>query len=109
MDALKRTQVLASVILVSTAGLLAGLVGRVAWIERHVTAETVEKLRRQNTAVIPIGAQRAAINFADGTPAAMSVRVFNLFADPAFIIDPKKTLNPLKDDELKKAQELLAE
>src|SRR6188472_770381 len=107
MDALKRTQWLASGVLVSTALLLAALVGRVAWIEKHVTGDTLEKLRKQNTAVIPIAAQRAAMCFGDGTPAAMSVRVFNLFADPAFIYDPKGNLNPLKAEELKRAQEQL--
>src|SRR4051812_46609556 len=109
MDPLKRTQILASAVLVGTALLLAGMVGRVAWIEKHVTPETTEKLRKQYTAVIPVNAQRATMNFSDGTPAAMSVRVFSMFADPAYIIDPSAKLNPLKEEELKKAQEQLVE
>ena len=109
MDALKRTQLMASVVLVTTAGLLTSLLGRVAWIEKHVTPEMQERLGKQNTAVIPLTASREAMLFADGTPAAMSVRVFNLFADPAFIMDPGENLNPLKDEQLKEAQKRLVE
>jgi cell division protein FtsI (penicillin-binding protein 3) len=109
MDALKRTQIMASSLLLATAGLLVGLLGRVAWIEKHVTSDMQEKLGKQNTAVIPLTASREALLMADGTPVAMSVRVFNLFADPGFIMDPDGKLNPLKDDQLKEAQKRLVE
>jgi cell division protein FtsI/penicillin-binding protein 2 len=109
MDALKRTQWLASGMLVATAMGLMGLLGRVAYIQAHVTPEIKDKLVRQNTAVMPIVADRGAIRFADGTPGALSVRMYNLFADPGYIMDPEGKLNALKDDEIEKARDLLAE
>ncbi len=82
MDATKRTQWLASGVLVATALALAGLLGRVVWIQKHITPEESERLARQYTAEIPIMPDRGAILFADGTPAALSVRMYNMFADP---------------------------
>src|ERR1700690_1193287 len=109
MDALKRTQALATTVLVTTSMLLAGLMGRVVWIEKPVTPEMDEKLSRQITAVIPLTPSRGPIVLSDGTPLAMSVRVFNLFADPAFIMDPDDKLNPLSGEQLKEAQQRLVE
>ncbi|HVT83230.1 MAG TPA: penicillin-binding protein 2, partial [Phycisphaerae bacterium] len=109
MDALKRTQWLASAVLLITAVLLLGLLGRVGWIERHVSAEWSQKIDHQVSAVFTIPATRNPILTADGTPLALSVRVYNLFADPAYIMDPKGGLNPLKDEQLKKAREQLVE
>jgi cell division protein FtsI (penicillin-binding protein 3) len=109
MDALKRTQWLASTVLVLTALLLAGLFGRVVWIQKHVTAETRDRLSRQYTAVIPLMAQRQAILFADSTPAALSVRMYNMFADPGFIMDPEGKLNPLEGDDVEEARKVLTE
>jgi cell division protein FtsI/penicillin-binding protein 2 len=109
MDAMKRTQWVASFVLIATAGLLAGLAGRVVWIQRHVTADMRERLGRQYTAVIPLMADRQAILFADGTPAALSVRMYNLFADPGFIMDPEGKLNPLKDEEIEAARQKLVQ
>ncbi len=109
MDALKRTQVIATAVLVTTAGLLTGLLGRVVWIEKHVTPEMGEKLGRQITAVIPLTPARGEMVLRDGTPVAMSVRVYNLFADPAFIMDPSDKLNPLSGAQLQEAQKLLVE
>jgi cell division protein FtsI/penicillin-binding protein 2 len=109
MDELKRTQVIATVALVATAVALTGLLGRVFWIESHVPTEMGEKLNRQITAQIPLNPERGEIRMRDGTPVAMSVRVFNLFADPAFIMDPTDKLNPLAGDQLKEAQGRLVE
>lgn len=109
MDALKRTQWLASAVLGATALLLGGLFGRVLWIQKHVTPEMREKLSRQYTAVIPLVAERQPILFADGTPAALSVRMYNLFADPGFILDPERKLNPLEGEDVEKARKVLAE
>ncbi len=100
---------MASTVLILTVVLLVGLLGRVMWIERHVTPEMTAMLTRQYTAMIPLTPNRGDLLFADGTPAAMSVRVYNLFADPAFIIDPEGKLNPLKDENLKEAQQRLVE
>jgi cell division protein FtsI (penicillin-binding protein 3) len=109
MDATKRTQWLASGVLVVTALALAGLLGRVVWIQKHVTGEERERLARQYTAEIPIMPDRGAILFADGTPAALSVRMYNLFADPGYILNAGGKLNPLSDAELKEARERLSE
>ncbi|HEY4329705.1 MAG TPA: hypothetical protein VGN88_08205, partial [Phycisphaerae bacterium] len=109
MDALKRTQWLATAVLLVTALLLTTLLGRVAWIERHVSADWSQKIERQVSARIPIPASRFPILMRDGTPLAMSVRVYNLFADPAYIVDPNGTLNPLKDEQLKQAQQQLVD
>lgn len=109
MDALKRTQWLASGMLVATAMGLMGLLGRVAYIQAHVTLDMKDKLSRQYTAGIPIMADRGGIIFADGTPGALSVRMYNLFADPGYIMDPEGKLNALKDEEIEKARDMLAE
>ena len=68
MDALKRTQWLASFVLVLTAVLLLGLLGRVVWIQKHITRDMIDKLDRQYTAVIPLMGDKGDILFADGTP-----------------------------------------
>lgn len=109
MDALKRTQWCASAALLLTVVILVALLGRVAWIERHVSADWHQKIERQVSAVIVLPGSRREIMTADGTPLAMSVRVYNLFADPAFIMDPNAKLNPLKEVQLKEAQARLVE
>ena len=98
MDAVKRTQWLASAVLIVTALLLAALLGRVAWIQKHVTADMRDRLSRQSTAIIPVTAELAPIRLNDGTVVASSVRMYNLFADPGYIMDPQGKLNPLKDE-----------
>ncbi|MGN6370224.1 MAG: hypothetical protein ACTHN5_18360 [Phycisphaerae bacterium] len=105
----RRTQWLATAMLVATAGALVGLLGRVVWLEKHIPAEWVERLARQNTAVIPLMPDRGAIKMSDGTPVAMSVRMYNLFADPGVIVDPTGKLNALKDEDLQKARDLLVQ
>ncbi len=109
MDATKRTQWLASGVLVATALALVGLLGRVAWLQKHVSQEERDRLVRQYTAEIPIMPDRGAIKFADGTPAALSVRMYNMFADPGYILNATGKLNPLSDDDLKEAQKRLSE
>src|SRR5271154_4922963 len=109
MDAMKRTQWLASTMLIVTALALVGLLGRVAWLQKHVTQDQRDRLARQYTAEIPIMPDRGAILYADGTPAALSVRMYNLFADPGYIVDPTGKLNALKDEDLIKAKDMLAE
>ena len=109
MDAVRRTQWLASAVLIVTALLLAALLGRVAWIEKHVTADMRDRLSRQSTAIIPVTAGRDPILLKDGTPVALSVRMYNLFADPGYIMDPEGKLNPLKDEEIEQARKMLVE
>src|ERR1041385_8994144 len=99
MDAIRRTQWLATGVLVLTAAALLGLLGRVAWIEKRMTPALglAERVSRQSMAVSPIMPESGAIHLRDGTPAAMSVRKYNLFADPGYIVDPSGELNALKD------------
>ena len=106
---IRRTQWLATAMLVATAGALAGLLGRVAWLEQHIPQEWRDRLARQSTAVIPLMPDRGAIHMSDGTPVAMSVRMYNLFADPGYIVDPAGKLNALKDEDLGKAKDLLVQ
>ncbi|MEI8197424.1 MAG: penicillin-binding protein 2, partial [Phycisphaerae bacterium] len=94
---LRRAHWLAMIVLLLTVGLLGGLLGRVAWIEKHTTQEDLVRLDKQHDAVQPIMANRGQIRFEDGTVAAASVRMFNLYADPAFIIDPGGRLRELQD------------
>ncbi|MCL2641613.1 MAG: penicillin-binding protein 2 [Phycisphaerales bacterium] len=88
MDAGKRIQRLASVVLLATAMLLVVLLGRVVWIGRHADAAVLEQLARQHTVVMEVKAVRGHIATADGVRLAESVRVYNLYADPAYIADP---------------------
>ena len=50
----------------------------------------------------PITGDRGTIYAREGTPLAVSVRMYNLFADPAFIVDPGNEIKDL----LKKEEEL---
>ena len=109
MDAIRRTQWMASVILALAVLLLAGLVGRVVWIQRNVTPEMRERLSRQYTAVIPLMAGREPLLFVNGQPAALGVRMYNLYADPAYIMDPAGKLNPLKDEQIEDARKMLVD
>ncbi len=109
MDATKRAQWLATSVLILTALVLIGLLGRVAWIQKHVDAKERERLAKQHTAIIPLPANRATIFTSGGVPMALSVRMYNLFADPSLILDPDGKLNALKDKDLEKAQKMLYE
>jgi cell division protein FtsI/penicillin-binding protein 2 len=87
---LRRAHWLAASVLILAALLLTGLFGRVAWLQAHVTPEKLAKVASEDTAVIPIMAAPGAILDDAGNPLAVSVRMFNLFADPAFISDPNR-------------------
>jgi cell division protein FtsI/penicillin-binding protein 2 len=109
MDAVRRTQWLATCVLGTTVLLLGGLLGRVAWLQKHPAPGMIEQLARQYTSKQEIPAPRGMIRTADGTPMAASVRMYNLFADPAYIMDDTGKLNGLKLGEEKQAMELLVE
>lgn len=94
---LRRAHWLAMIVLLLTVCLLGGLLGRVGWIEKHTTPEDLVRLDKQHDAVQPIMANRGELRFVDGTSAAVSVRMFNLYADPAFIIDPGGRLRELQE------------
>jgi cell division protein FtsI/penicillin-binding protein 2 len=85
---MKRAQVFSTLALAAVGVTLLGLAGRVAWLEKHVSPEQVRKLQGQHTATLTVMPFRGPIYFADGTEAATSVRMYNLFADPSFIADP---------------------
>ena len=85
---MKRAQIVSTVVLIIVAVMLLGLAGRVAWLEKHVTQEQVRKLQSQHVASIPVMPTRGVILAADGTPFATSVRMYNMFVDPTFVLDP---------------------
>ena len=105
----QKTQWLATTVLIITVMALAGLLVRVAWIQKHVSPELKDRVDRQSTAAVPIMAGSGAILFSDGPPAALSVRMYNLFADPAYILDRTGNLNGLKEDQVDQAKDLLVE
>ncbi len=109
MASLSKANGLISVVLVGTALLLIGLAGRVLWIQRHVTPADIAKINAQTTAVRIDKAVRSTINDSNGNVLAASVRMYNLFADPGYILDPEGKLNSLKDDDLVKARTQLVE
>jgi cell division protein FtsI (penicillin-binding protein 3) len=90
------------------AAVLVGLLGRVASIQKHITADDLDRLARQYTAFQPVMAQRGAIRTREGTVLACSVRMYNLFADPALISDTTGRLSALKDGDVATARQALA-
>jgi len=108
MNIQRRAQWIATVMLLLTAMGLVGLLVRVVWIQRHINDETIRKISAQNTATEKIMRDRGDIKLSDGTTAACSVRVYNLYADPAYIVDPDNKLNALHGEDIQKARDLLA-
>ena len=104
MDATKRTQWLASGVLVVTAlGGWGGLLGRVVWIQEHVTQEERERLARQYTAEIPLMPERGTIKFADGTPGGIVGANVQFVCGSGVHFECGGKLNPLSDAQLKEA------
>jgi cell division protein FtsI (penicillin-binding protein 3) len=99
---MKRAQVVATGMLVLVALTLLGLAGRVAWLERNVSADQIRQLAQQHTAVISLMPTRGSIYFADGTEAATSIRMYNMFVDPSYLMDTSgRTLQRTKYEEEK--------
>ncbi|MCL2648281.1 MAG: penicillin-binding protein 2 [Phycisphaerales bacterium] len=109
MDAAKRTQWLSSIVLLVTVLLLVSLLGRVVWIERHADAAMMDQLARQYTVAAEIPAVRGGIITADGLRLAESVRMYNLYADPAYIADPEGYAVKIEKLEAKRAEATAAE
>ncbi len=105
---LVRTDRTAGLVLAITLLILVGLVGRVAWLQTHVTRGDVMALKSQHKVAVGVMARRASIYTADSTLVAGSVRMYNLFADPGYIFDPAGKLNALNGTELKKSQAIMA-
>ena len=105
---LKQADWVAGVVLAGTLLILLGLVGRVAWLQTHVTRGDVVALKSQHQVAVSVMARRASIYTADSTLVAGSVRMYNLFADPGYIFEPKGDLNALSGVELKKSQRIMA-
>lgn len=91
-NTLRTAQWLGTVVLGCALVALSLLIVRVWWIQTHVSAAHVQDLRRQHTATITIMPERAEIHDSTGTLLAGSIRMYNLFADPMFIVDPEGTL-----------------
>lgn len=105
MNALRRTELLASVVLILVVVLLIGLLGRVLLLERRATSDDIRRLRSQHTAAISTMAPRGPVFSGDGTLLATSERMYNLFADPGFIT--KADINKLKPEQIEATKKIL--
>ncbi len=105
---LKKANWIGAVILAGTLVILMALVGRVAWLQTHVTRGDIIALKSQHQVAVTVMARRASIYTADSTLVAGSVRVYNLFADPGYIFDPTGRINALSGSELKKSRHIMA-
>ena len=105
----RRADWLIGTALVGTVLVLLGLAGRVLWIQKHVTPADIAKINTQTTAVQMDPAGAAPLCDSSGNVLAASVRMYNLFADPGYIIDPEGKLNALKDAELQEARAKLGD
>ncbi len=104
---LRRAQIIITIILLLSGSTLVALMGRVVYLQRTVAPELSQKVARQNTAAREVMAAPGMIRSADGTPFAVSVRMYNLFADPGYILDPEGKLSALKGEDIEKAKDLL--
>ncbi len=95
--------------MVLTLAVLVGLAGRVLWIEHHVSAAEVAKVNAQTTSVEVDTGVAAPLCDNSGNVLAASVRMYNMYADPAYILDPDGKLNALKDADLPQARKQLVE
>ena len=106
--ALRRADRLSTVVLFFSGILLIGLAGRVMWLQTHITRADAGSLHSQHDVRVTLMARRASIYTADSTLIAGSVRVYNMFADPGYIFDPKGTLNALAGSQLVAARNIMA-
>jgi len=108
-QSLQRTDWLATAVLWLGGLLLVLLLGRVFWLQTHVTSAAEHSLQSQHDVHVDMMARRATIFMADSTPAAVSVRVYNMYADPGYIFDPQQNLNALSGDQLVASRQIMAE
>ncbi len=108
VHALRRADSLSTVVLFFSAVILIGLAGRVLWIQTHVTRADSGSLHSQHDVRVTLMARRASIYTADSTLIAGSVRVYNMFADPGYIFDPKGQLNALTGSQLAASRKIMA-
>ncbi len=109
VNALRRADRLSTVVLLFSAVLLIGLAARVMWIQTHVTRADAGSLHSQHDVRVTLMARRASIYTADSTLIAGSVRVYNMFADPGYIFDPKGVLNALSGAQLIASRNIMAQ
>ena len=108
LNLLRRANWLSSLVLLAAAALLVGLLGRVGWLQTHVTRADLQELRAQHVARVAIMARRASIYTSDSTLIAGSVRIYSMYADPGYIMDPQGKLNALSGNDAVEARELMA-
>ncbi len=108
VNALRRADRLSTVVLFFSAVLLIGLAARVMWIQTHVTRADAGSLHSQHDVRVTLMARRASIYTSDSTLIAGSVRVYNMFADPGYIFDPKGVLNALSGEQLVASRKIMA-
>ncbi len=108
MQKLDKANLWSTLVLLFGAVLLIGLLGRVAWLQTHVTQADISNLRSQHDVGVNLMARRASIYTADSTLVAGSVRVYGMFADPGFIFDPNGNLSALSGSEIVHARHIMA-
>jgi cell division protein FtsI (penicillin-binding protein 3) len=107
-QSLQRANRLATIVLWLSCILLVLLLGRVFWLQTHVSSAAEHSLQSQHDVHVDVMARRATIFMSDSTPAAVSVRVYNLYADPGYIFDPQQNLNALSGDQLVASRQIMA-
>jgi cell division protein FtsI (penicillin-binding protein 3) len=108
MAPIQRAQSLSTLVLLASVVLLVALLGRVFWLQTHVTRSDIRNLRSQHDVRARLMARRASIYTGDSTLIAGSVRVYNMFADPGLIFDPHGKLNALSGPSLIAARRIMA-
>ena len=108
MRKFNQANVLSTLVLLAAAAILFGLLGRVAWLQTHVSRADVSNLRSEHEVSVNLMARRASIYTNDSTLIAGSVRVYGLFADPGFIFDPRGNLSALSAQDLSNARHIMA-
>ncbi len=108
MPKINRANFLSSLVLLSAAVMLVALLGRVMWLQTHVSRADVSSLRSEHEVGLNLMARRASIYTADSTLVAGSVRVYGMFADPGFIFDPQGKLSALGGRQLVAARHIMA-
>ncbi|HTV47322.1 MAG TPA: penicillin-binding protein 2 [Phycisphaerae bacterium] len=109
LQSLNRADRLATTVLSLGGLLLVLLLGRVFWLQTHVTVAAEHSLESQHDVRVDLMARRATIFMADSTPAAVSVRVYDMYADPGYIFDPEENLNALSGDQLTASRQIMAD
>src|SRR5882762_7928913 len=95
----------ARIVLICIAGLMVGLIGRVAYLQTYGPQKTLRSAEHQQHTSITSIARRGTIMSRNGYPMAATVQTTSLYVDPKFLLEQyqrdKRNLNQM-DGDLKK-------